>query len=119
MAVTGGVTERFGSGHPSVTYTTTAAITAGRLAEVTGNRTIGPAGANSIKVCGVAKQTSDAPNDKVAVASGGVWTLPASGAITAGDYVKAGAAGVAVSVAADGDPRLIVGQALESAVDTA
>jgi hypothetical protein len=119
MSVSGGVTERFGSGSPSITMTTGAALTAGRLVEISASRTVIHAQANSLKVLGVAKQTSDAVGDKVAVATGGVWNLTASGAIAAGDQIRAGAAGVAVAIAADGDPRLVVGIALEAAADTA
>lgn len=114
MAVTGGITERFGSGHPRITYTTAAAVTAARLVEFTANRTIQPAGAGSVKVAGLAMQTSDAAGDKIAVATGGVWNCRASGAIAAGDYVIAGAAGVVVTSGATPDARTVIGQALEA-----
>lgn len=114
MAVTGGVTERFGSGHPKITRTVSVAVTAARLVESTGNRTIGPAGAGSVKVVGVAMQSADAVNDKVACATGGVWNLRAGGAIAAGDYVIAGALGVVVSAGAAPDMRTVVGQAEEA-----
>jgi len=119
MALGAGAVEKYASGSPSVTMTTGAAVTAGRLVEVSGDRLVQHAQANSLKVLGVAKQTSDAASDKLSVATGGVWLLTASGAITAGDQIKAGAAGVAVAIAADGDPRLVVGIALEGAVDGA
>lgn len=116
MAVSGGIVERFGSGHPRITRTTSAAVTAGKLVEATGTTTrrIQHAGAGSVKCVGVAMQTSDAAEDKIAVATGGVWMLTASGAITAGDYVICGAAGVVVSSGAAPDMRTVVGQAEES-----
>lgn len=117
LALSGQAVELFGSGAPNITMTTTAAVTAGRLVEITGDRGVGPAGANSLKVLGVAKQTGSAVGDKPAIATGGVWMLRASGAIAAGDHVKAGALGVVVAVAADGDPRLITGIALAAIVD--
>lgn len=116
MALSGGIVEYFPEGQ-NITYTTSAAVTAGRLVEATGDRRIGPAGANSTKVQGVALRTSDAAEDKVAVAHDGVWPCRASGAIAEGDFVKAGAAGVVVAIAADGDPRLIVGRAIQDIAD--
>lgn len=116
MAVTGGVVERFGSGHPRISRRTSAAVTAGKLVEATGTATrrIQHAGAASVKCVGVAMQTSDAAEDLIGVATGGVWNLTASGAITAGDYIICGAAGVAVSAGAAPDMRTVVGQAEES-----
>jgi hypothetical protein len=114
MAVSGGVVERFGSGHPKITRTTTAAVTAGRAVESTGNRTIQHAGAGSVKCVGIAMQTSDAANDKIAVATGGVWNMRAGGTIAAGDYVICGAAGVVVSAGAAPDMRTVIGQAEEA-----
>ena len=117
MAVTGGVVERFSSGHPKITYTVGAAVTAARLVELTGNRTIGPAGAGSFKVCGVAMQSADAVNDKVMVMSGGVVNLRAGGAIAAGDYLISGALGVVVAAGIAPDARTVIGQALEAIVN--
>lgn len=119
MAVTGGVVERYGPAR-KVTMTVGATPTVeGRLVEYSGDQTVIPAAANSLKVAGVSMQSGGATGDKVAVAHEGILELTASGAIAAGDYVKAGAAGVVVAVAADGDPRLIVGKALAAIVDTA
>lgn len=118
MSVSGGVVEFFRPGD-HITYTCSAAVTAGKLVEATGDRRVAHAAANSLKVQGVALQTASAAEDMIAVANDGVWPLTASGAIAAGDYVKAGAAGVVVAVAADGDPRLIIGRALLAISDTA
>lgn len=119
MAVSGQAVELFGSGSPQITMTTTAAVTAGRLAEITGDRGIGPAGASSLKVLGVCKQTGSAVGDKIDVATGGVWMIRASGAISAGDTVRAAAAGDVAAIAADGDPRLVVGIALAAIANAA
>lgn len=124
MAKTGGVVEAFPSGAPKVTMTASAAITAGRLVEVTGNRTVGMAGANSLKVIGVALEGTDfvGTPDKIAVASGGVFLLTASGAISAGDILVAAANGQVSTLAAVTTPtpadvtntRAIIGKALEA-----
>lgn len=93
LALSGGAVELFGSGHPKLTMTTTAAVTAGRLVMVSGDRSIAPAASASSKVLGVAKQSGSAVGDKVAVATGGVWLLRAEGAIAAGDLVVVSASG--------------------------
>lgn len=122
MAVSGGVVERFGSGAPKITMTTAAAITAGRLVELSAARTVQHAAAASLKVVGVAVQTSDAAGDKVAIATGGVWNLTATGAIAAGDQVIAAANGTVSTLAAAAaatladinNARAVVGVALEA-----
>lgn len=120
FAVSGGVVPLFQAGHAKPTFTTTTAtVVAGMVVEITGDRSVGPAGANSLKAVGVAAQTGSAIGDKIAVDTGGVYNLKASGAIAAGDYVKAGALGTVVAIAADGDPRLVVGMALSAIADTA
>lgn len=124
FAVSGGANPRFQGGGPEPTFTTSAAVTAYRLVEVSGNRTIAPAGAASRKVVGVAKQTGSAVGDKVSVATSGVWKLRAQGAIAAGDEVGpgAGADGRVSTVAAGATAdvtRTIVGLALEAISDGA
>jgi len=120
------VSERFGSGAPRITMTAGTAIVAGRLVEFTGDRTVGAAGATSIKVVGVATSDCDAvaaTGNKVAIATGGVWNCRASGAIAAGDLLVAGAAGVVVTLpvvagawaAADlTNTRAVIGVALQA-----
>ena len=83
----------FQGGGPEITMTTTAAVTAGRLVEVSGNRSIAHAPASSQKCIGVAKQTGSAVGDKIGVATSGVWELTAQTAISAGDLVVVSAAG--------------------------
>lgn len=92
-AVSGGQYAMFASGAPDITMTTTAAVTVGRLVEISGDRSIRHALANSTKVLGVAKQTGSAVGDKVGVSTGGVWLLRADGAIAAGDKLVVSAAG--------------------------
>lgn len=123
MAITGGAVEAFGSKHPRLTMTGASAITAGRLVEYSGDRTVQHAGDKSAKVAGVAMQTYDGTagtGAKLAVATGGVWYLVASGAITAGQSVVAAAAGkVRAYNAGGGDtPDEIVGKATEAIADT-
>ena len=124
MAVTGGVSERFPA-NKRRTMTASAAVTAGRLVEISGNRTVAHAAAASIKVYGVALQDYDgvpATGAKIAVARDGVWYLTATGAIAAGDQVIAAANGTVSSLAAAAgavaadinNARAIVGIALEA-----
>ena len=127
MAKTGGVVEAFPSGAAKVTMTAAAAITAGRLVEIAGNRTVQMAGANSLKVMGVALEGTDfvGTPDKIAIATGGVFLLTASGSITAGDKLVAAANGQVSTLAAVTTPtpadvtntRAIVGVALEGATN--
>ncbi|MDI3331415.1 MAG: DUF2190 family protein [Micrococcus sp.] len=101
----------------AVTYQASADITGGQLVEVTGDRTIGPAGADSAKSVGVAGFDA-ATGDNVTVYSGGIQRPVASGAIAAGDRVGPAAAGrvataatvkigTALAAAADGEPAQI------------
>lgn len=76
----------------AVTLKASAAITGGQLVEVTGSGTVGPAGAASTKVVGVAAFDA-AINDNVTIYSGGVQHATASGAVAAGDVVQAAANG--------------------------
>jgi predicted RecA/RadA family phage recombinase len=96
----------------AMTSQASATITAGMLLEVSGSGTVGPAGAASVKVVGVAA-TDAASGDKVTYFAGGVQHCPASGAITAGARVDAVAAGVVAGTTAP------VGVALTTAADTA
>jgi len=74
------------------TLKASAAITGGQVVEVTGSGTVGPAGAASTKVVGVAAFDA-ATNDNVTIYAGGVQHGTASGAVTAGDVVQAAASG--------------------------
>src|SRR4029077_10610120 len=122
---TGGVVEAFPSGAAKVTMTASAAITAGRLVEVTGSGTVGMAGANSVKVMGVALEGTDfvGTPDKIAIATGGVFRIVNSGGVTAGDKLVAAANGQVATLAAVTTPtaadvtntRAIIGVALDTA----
>lgn len=80
----------------AVTFKASGAVIGGRLVEVTGNRTVGPAGADSAKVVGVAGFDA-AIGEDVTVYTGGVQQLVASAAIAAGVVVTAAAAGKATT----------------------
>jgi hypothetical protein len=97
----------------AITAQASAAITAGQLVEITGDNTVGPAGAASKKWRGVAAFDA-ADGDNVTVRSGGDHLLVASGAVAAGDEVAAAAAGK-VATATSGQP--IVGVAVVGAAD--
>lgn len=100
---------------PGQAFTSTVATTAvvgGRLVEVNGVGTVGPAGAGSTKVLGVAAFDA-AVGDKVTIHAGGVQRLTASGAITAGDMVSAAATGKIAAIGA-GTFGTLVGVALTS-----
>jgi hypothetical protein len=79
-------------GHSVPKTVATTAVIGGRLVEINGAGTIGPAGAASIKVVGTAAQDA-AVGDVVTVHVGGVQRLTASAAIAAGALVIAAAAG--------------------------
>lgn len=113
----------FEPGDP-VTFTASADITAGQLAAVTGNRTVGPAAANSTAVVGSAAFDA-ASGEKVTILKGGVQNILASGAIAAGALVVAATAGKVSALAAVTTPtaadvtntRAIVGIALTGGTD--
>lgn len=101
----------------AITYTASADVTGGQLVEVTGDRTVGPAAADSAVTVGVAGFDAKA-GESVTVYSGGVQTPRASGAIAARDRVGAAAngrvataatvkIGTAIAAAADGEPAQI------------
>lgn len=75
-----------------------AVITGGQVVAVSGDGTIAPAAAASTAVIGVAAFDA-AQNDNVTYFSGGTQNCLASGAITAGSPVIAGAAGTVVASA--------------------
>ena len=76
----------------AITLAASATITGGQLVEVTGSGTVGPAGAASVKVVGVAAFDA-VSGDNVTIYAAGVQHALASGAVSAGAVVQAGAAG--------------------------
>jgi hypothetical protein len=93
-------TPVYAGGNNAFTKTASAAITGGQLVETTTASSVGPAGAGSLKVVGVAA------NDTASGARVTVWPLAnaehevlCTGTITVGDGVIAGAAGVIVTAA--------------------
>lgn len=97
------------------TGTASATITGGQLLVVSGNGTVGPAGATAANVIGVA--AFDAANtDRVSYfPRGKVHVSTASGAITAGARVDSGASG---TVASGTSSLTNLGIALTTAIDT-
>lgn len=82
----------------SLVYTASATITGGQLLEVTGSGTVGPAGAASTKCVGVAAFDA-VSGDRVTIHAGGVQRLlAATGGVTAGDVIAAGAAGTVAPI---------------------
>lgn len=107
----------------AMSATASAAVTGGQLVEITGSGTVGPAGANSTKVIGIAAHDA-AINARVTVHVGKhVHEATASGAIAAGDILVSAAAGQVSTLAAVTTPtaadvtntRAIVGVALTTA----
>ena len=108
------------SGNNPLTLTASATITGGQIVENTGVSTVGPAGAASAKCAGVAAHAAlggerepvahadhagVAAHDAASGARVTVWPLAnivheivATGTVTAGDGIAAGAAGVTASV---------------------
>ena len=97
----------------AVTFTASAAVIGGRLVAVTGAYTIGPAGADSAAVAGVAAHDA-AIGEQVTVftRAGGVHALTASAAVAAGAKVSSAAAGKVQTVGATTNP---IGLALQVA----
>jgi hypothetical protein len=97
----------------AVTFAATADVIGGRLVAVTGNRTVGPAGADVAVVVGVAGFDALAgENVTVYTRPTGVQQLVASGAIVAGAKVISAAAGKIATAGAGVNP---IGIALEAA----
>jgi hypothetical protein len=101
-------TPVFANGTAPWTLQASAAVTGGRLVEVSGNGTVAPAGAASTKVVGVAAF------DAASGAKVDVWPLAGlthrvlgAGAISAGDNLASGAAGVVAPIAAGTFGQLI------------
>lgn len=97
------------------TLTASATIVGGQLVMVSGSGTVAPATAASTAWYGVAGHNA-ASGEAVVVYSGGTQRLTASGAITAGAPVVAGAAG---TVAAGTTVNQVVGIARTTAADGA
>lgn len=97
----------------AVTFTASADVTGGRLVAVTGNRTVGPAGADSAAVVGVASRDAKT-GERVTVftRAGGVHPLTASGAVVAGVKVSSATAGKIQTIGSTTNP---IGIALEAA----
>lgn len=89
----------------AVTFTASADVTGGRLVAVTGPRQVGPAGADSAAVAGVAAfDAKSGESVTVYTRAGGVQRLTASGAIAAGDKISSAAAGKIQTVGATTNP---------------
>jgi len=99
----------------AVTFKASAAVVGGRLVAVTGDRTVGPAGADSAAVVGVAGFDAAIGDDvTVFTRAGGVHSLVAAGAIAAGAKASSAADGTVQTVGATTNP---IGLALEAAAD--
>jgi Uncharacterized conserved protein (DUF2190) len=97
----------------AVTFNVSADVVGGRLVAVTGNRSVGPAGADSAAVVGVAAfDVKTGEKVTVYTRAGGVQRLTANGAIAAGAKVISAAAGKAATIGAGANP---IGLALEAA----
>lgn len=105
----------------AVTFTAEAAVTAGQLVIVTGDREVSPATVKSAAWVGVAAFDA-AIGAGVTVLTGGVQKIVAASDVTAGDVLVAAAAGKVAALAAVTTPtagdvtdtRAIVGIALTS-----
>ena len=96
-----------------VTFTASADVTGGRLVALTGGYSVGPAGADSAAVVGVAAFDATAGSDvTVYTRASGVQRLVASAAIAAGAQVISATAGKIATVGAGTNP---IGLALEAA----
>jgi hypothetical protein len=94
--------------------TASATVTADQLLEVSGDGTVGPAGAASAAVVGLALAGAASGAPVRMLCFGPVLSITSTGAITAGAKVVAGAAGVVATVGANTFEK-IVGTALTTA----
>lgn len=108
----------------AVPMTTSAVVTGGTLAAVSGDGTVGPAAAGSAKVVGVFANDAASGVRVTVWCRGPVHEVVNSGGVTAGDQLVSAAAGqvatkaaAATAVAADiNDARAIIGVALTTAL---
>lgn len=77
----------------TLTFTASADVVGGQTLEITGVRTVGPAGAASTKYVGVAAFSAKSGEKVTVVLPGKIQRLTAAGAIAAGDIVRTGADG--------------------------
>jgi len=100
----------------ATTSTASAAITGGQLLMVTGDDTVGPAGAASLAYVGVAGHDA-AVGARVTVLAGPgqVHRTTSTGAITAGSLVQCGAAGVVATLGGTPAEGQSIGVALAAA----
>lgn len=83
------------------TLTASAAITGGQILESTGDGTVGPAGAASVKVVGVAAHDAASGQPISVLCLFTIHeTVTGTGGMAAGNNVQAGAAGTVVTTAA-------------------
>lgn len=90
-----------------VTFTASADVTGGQLVEVTGDMEVGPAGAGSIKVAGVASCDCPAGSElAVFTPAANVEEVEVAASVEAGDHLKAAAAGTVTefTVGTDSEP---------------
>lgn len=106
----------------AITLTASATITGGQLVEVTGVRTVGPAGATSLAWIGTAAHDAASGGSVIVHLAGPVHLLTAAADVTAGNLLVAAAAGTVTPLAAVTTPtaadvtgtRALVGVALTS-----
>lgn len=107
-------------------FTTSAVVTGGTVAAVSGDGTVGPAAAGSAKAIGVFAHDAASGARVTIHLRGPVQEVVNAGGVTAGDQLVSAAAGkVATKAAASGaaagdinDARSIIGIALVTAADT-
>lgn len=84
----------------AVPFTASAAVTGGTLAAVSGDGTVGPAGASSAKVVGVFAHDAGSGVRVTVWCRGPVHEVVNSGGVTAGDQLVSAASGQVASLAA-------------------
>jgi len=94
--------------------TASATVTGGQLLAVTATGTVGPAGANSAAVVGIAIDDAASGAAVRMFVPAGVWTTVTPGGVTAGAKLVTGAAGTVETIAANTFEK-IVGTALTTA----
>lgn len=102
----------------AITRSASAAITAGQLVSVSGSGSVAPAAAADVPWLGVAAFDA-ASGSNVTVFTSGVQRIAASGTVTAGQLVHAGASGTVVTHTNGTTDYVVVGLALTTATGPA
>jgi hypothetical protein len=104
----------------AVTFSASAAVTGGQLVVVTGDRTVGPAGADALAIGTAGFDAAIGEDVTVFLRGNGVHSLIAAGAIAAGAQVISATGGEVATIGAGSNPigiALIAAAADQDVID--